>query len=754
MSTIFNKIKKLTPKWRTVGYLSLMGALLIGMARGFDTAKTATIPPPATTPTHLKVELKKVELESAVHGDYTNTVLSTPTTLDLIANTGTSGAKFASGTATQETWHGVRVTLGSTASYTGTDPCTGDSVTDATLRLPNATDQGVILQYQVPHPVQGVPPGALPSEAFTLGGGSPINLRIVVPVSDSVVCASDSSPLRLIGGQSTGLNVPFSLYLDSAHDEIGVADESGPRVTVYQRTDTGDVAFVRSIQGTATGLKGPAGIALDDVNDEIAVANISNNSITFYNRTDDGNQAPKRILQGDQTGLRGPGGIYLSPSQDEIGVVNGGNNSITFYQSSIGGNQAPTRFIQGPDTGLSSPCGIAHDSTNHEVFVTNSINNSVTVYNDTDGGPNNHDVFPKRVIAGRRTGLSTPCGISADPANNEIAVSNAGGNSITFYSLNASGDAFPVRRLEGNATGLSAPTDVALDSNGKTIVVTNSQNNSVTTHDLTKFGPFLAETPALFNSGWEQTLYAQFSFSGTIDRVTGKPLSTATYDGYRIVWKITSDQLRQPADANSAILVPPTNVVFTLANGTQVSNLALGCNAFTPFTVLQLSTNCPPSALIRAPFPPENNYYHVAASLFGKTQDTQLRLHASPLSLVETPRLQPTVSLSTNDSILGIKWQYVDGNNDPVPAPLPLIMTQQLQIHLTRGYKAVSSCYTQVTGNTPTLVFSSPSLGPDARSLSDIKNNRCDIFLNDVASMTFTVSDAYENQYAFTWTPN
>lgn len=753
MSTIFLKIKKLLTKWRAVHRLVLMGALLMGVSQGFDAAKTATFPPAATTPTHLKVELKKVELQSAVHGDYTNTVVSTPATIDLVANTGTSDAKFSSGSAPQEDWHGVRLTLGSTGSYTGTDPCTGDSVTDATITLPNATDQGVILQYQVPHPVLGVPTGAVPAEDFTLGS-SPINLRVVVPVSDSVICASDSAPLRLISGSSTELNVPFSVYLDTAHDEIGVTDESGGRVTVFQRTASGDVSPIRSITGANTGLNGPSGIAVDDVNDEIAVSNIGNNSITFYNRTDDGNQPPKRVLQGDQTGLRSPGSIYVSPSQDEIGVVNGGNNSIIFYGRTDSGNQAPTRYIQGPDTGLAGPCGIAHDGTNDEVFVTNTVNNSITVYNDTDGGANNHDVPPKRVIEGRRTGLNTPCGISVDPANSEIVVSNVGGNSITLYSLDASGDAFPVRRVDGNATGLDAPSSVAIDSTGTTIVVSNSQNNTITTHDLTDSKPFLAQTPVLLNSGWEQMLYAQFSFSGTVDRVTGAPLSAPAYDGYRIIWKITSDKLRQPADATSALLVPPTDEVFTLADGTPVSHLALGCNAFTPFSVLQLSTNCPPSALILTPYPPESNYYHVPAVLFGTTQDTQLKLNVSPLSLAETPRLEPTIGLSTNDSILGITWKYYDGNNSLVKAPLPLIMTQQLQINLTQGYKAVSSCYTQVSGNTPTLVYSSPSLGPDVNSLSDIKNNRCDIFLKDVATMTFTVTDAYDNQYAFTWTPN
>lgn len=734
------------------GLLVIAGLLLIGTGSILDTGRSATLAPAATTPTHLTLDLQRVDLEGVVDGRYQYNLLDTPATLDVITNTGTAGAKFGTGNANQQTWHGVRVILGNTGTYTGTDPCTGDPVTDGTITLPNATNQGVIIQYQVPHAVKGLPPGATSAQPFTLGS-SPINLRIVVPVTNSVVCSSQSPPLRIIAGSSTGMTQPFFDYVDTAHDEIGVSNYAGNRITVYQRTATGDVSPVRTISGADTGLNVPIGLAYDQTNDEIAVSNAGSDSITVYNRTDQGDQPPKRTLQGTSTGINSPGGIYVDAVQDEIAVANGGNNAVTIYNRTDSGDKAPIRFIQGPATGLRSPCGIAHDPVNHEIYVTNNTASTVTVFDDTSGGANNHDVAPKRTIAGRRTGLNAPCGIYVDTNNDEIAVANNAANTITFYRRSASGNVFPLRTISGNATGLNGPAGLALDSVHDEIVAVDNGNTSIATHRRDDAKPFLAQTPKLINSAWEQTLFPIYSFSGTVDRVTGQPLSVPAFNGYRIAWKITSDKLRQPADANSATLVPPTSEVFTLANGNDVSTLPLSCNSFTPFSVLQLSTNCS-GALVKAPFPPQPGGYHVTATLFGKTQDAGLTLNVPRFTLDDVPRLQPTVTLSTNDSILGMQWRFVDANNDPVPTPFPLIMSQQVQLNLTRSYKAVSTCYTQVAGNTPTLVYRSGVLGPDTRSLSDIKNNRCDIFLNDVAEVDFTVTDAYGAQYVFAWTPN
>lgn len=765
---------------RVACVLVVLALVLADAGSPMNIAETAPLSPAAVTPTSLKITVTKVELESSIDGDYSSTLLNTPSTLDVIANTGLPSASFGSGTANEQTWNGMRVTLANTGTYSGVDPCTGATVTDAAITLPNSTDQGVILQYQVPHQVKGVPPGALAAQSYTVSS-TPLKVRVVFPVTNSVACASDSPPVGTIAGSSTQLNAPFFLYVynDATNNvhEIGAANGSGNRITVYEQTDSGDVSPVRAIHGTTTGLNGPIGVAVDDsdpTNPQLVVSNTGNNSITAYPIAADGDAAPSYTIKGSNTQLNGPGGLYVdaASSPTMIGVVNGASNSISVYShdavvNSTDGNVAPAFTISGPNTELSTPCGVYHyqDSTANELYVTNSNTDSITVYDLSAITTGNNDVKPIRTIQGSQTGqgdhtgLGTPCGVYVDAANQEIAVANNSANSITFYNRLDSGNVYPSRTISGTATGLNGPIGLALLGNGlDEIVVANDKNNALTIHKRNDATPFLAKAPILMNSGWEQTLYPSYSFTGTVDRTLGQALALPGFDGYRFVWKITSDKLRQPADATDGILIPPVDETFTMANGHTASTLPLACNSFTPFTILQLFTNCHTDfPLITSPFPPEGGTYRVAATLFGKVQDAQLTLNVAGLSLSEVAKLVPTITLGTNSSILGVQWDFENldsnGNVQKVPAPLPLLMSQQMQITLTQSYQSTSSCYTQVAGNNPTLVYQSPGLGPDVRSLSNIKNNNCDIFLNDVDAMTFTLSNAYGAQYIFNWKP-
>ena len=44
-------------------------------------------------------------------------------------------------------------------------------------------------------------------------------------------------------------------------------------------------------------------------------------------------------------------------------------------------------------------------------------------------------------------------------------------------------------------------------------------------------------------------------------------------------------------------------------------------------------------------------------------------------------------------------------------------------------------------------------MGSDPRSLSDVKNNNCDIFLDDVDSITLTATDSLSTRYIYKLTP-
>ncbi len=121
---------------------------------------------------------------------------------------------------------------------------------------------------------------------------------------------------------------PIGVWVDAVNDEIFVAQGGAtPQILAFDRTATGLVTPKRSITGLNTMLDHPSQLAVDVTNDEILVANLGerasdppvHGSITVYNRTDDGDVAPKRFIQGPNSGVGFPRAIWVDPLHDEIG---------------------------------------------------------------------------------------------------------------------------------------------------------------------------------------------------------------------------------------------------------------------------------------------------------------------------------------------------------------------------------------------------------------------------------------------------
>lgn len=795
-------------KWRIATTIITLAIFISGGAFYSKLARSVGLGPGISTPTSFVVTLEKAEIQQNVGGKFGTLVTQQPATIDVVANSGKSTAKFGSGDVALNTYNGVRLTLSADATYSGVDPCTGSATTDS-ITLPGATNGQYVLDYEVPHPIRGLPAGAVNFQAFTISADqqkSPMEFRIVFPVSNSIACVADTPPITDISGADTGIRTSYGMYLDSTNNnEVAITnfdpnDSSINSINFYQITDTGDVLPTRVIQGSNTLLNQPWGIALDSTGDKIFVTNSNDNKILAFNRSDSGDTAPIQTISNPSgcidTCLDGTGGIAIVPvgtvtTTPGMVVTNGGpSNSISFYHLADNGQVDPQWTIKGPDTGLSTPCGIAYDDINDEIFVGNNGNNSITVYDDPGDGfstiPTVLDTPPKRIIQGNHTNLSKLCNVVVDPMNDEIAVANSGTGAVTFYNRDDSGNVFPIRTMSGGNSGITLPVGLAYDAqNGyDKLGLTDISTHSLTIHtraDSNSSNPYGAvatplKVPVLFAPTIQQNLYSSYYFSGNVDKTTGaamantgndavgnsSPLNTAAaYDGYGISWKIYDKSLRQPADAINAALIPPSSVNFLLANGISASNLQLGCAAFTPFIIDVLTTYCKTQPMIVTPSPPVNNTYRVGAELLAKTIVQKLPLNIPPLEISDSnpaisqwPRLVPTVELSGNGSILDINWLYQDkeGNLlDSSAGNAPILYNQAITINGNQGFGSISSCYKQVGGNAPTLLYSSPSLEPDVRTLTDVKNNSCDIFLSDVATITFTVSDAFGNKYVYTW---
>src|SRR4030066_41346 len=216
----------------------------------------------------------------------------------------------------------------------------------------------------------------------------------------------DVSPIRIIGGPNTGLLAPDGIYVDIENDEIFVGNRSATLngILVFRRTDEGDVPPLRGINISELTDEGvpfaPVSIYVDTVNDEIFAANLLNNTVTVYGRTDTGNIHPLRtlsIFDSNSAGFllddRMPSGVYIDVDNDELFVSNL-NNTITVYRRTGEGDTPPLRIIGG-NTGLLNPKWIFVDTENNEILTRNFSSRLITTYGLTDEG----NVAPLRTIS-------------------------------------------------------------------------------------------------------------------------------------------------------------------------------------------------------------------------------------------------------------------------------------------------------------------------------------------------------------------
>ncbi len=133
-----------------------------------------------------------------------------------------------------------------------------------------------------------------------------------------------------------------------------------------------------------------------------------------------------------------------------FGQSSGPGNGSTQFDAGFGSDAA---FDQdGAAPGDAGPD--ASGSTAPGIYVTNQ-NDTVTVYSLTASG----NAAPIRMLAGGNTQLSTPIGIRVD-SKSELLVANRVGGNVTVYPALATGNVAPTRTL--TATGMGSPEGLVL----------------------------------------------------------------------------------------------------------------------------------------------------------------------------------------------------------------------------------------------------------------------------------------------------
>lgn len=306
-------------------------------------------------------------------------------------------------------------------------------------------------------------------------------------------------PSATISGGRTGLAIPWGVALGPngkiyvANSGSAISDRIvRDSITVYAPGSNGNVTPIATIVGDKTGLNSPAGIAIDSVgniyvtNDVSVTPSGGDDKITVYAPGSKGNVAPKATLFA--LGLDYPIGIVVD-SGGNIYVANSGSgtgsvDSILVYPPD---SVVPSKAI-GLETTLVGPAGIAVDISG-AIYVANQENgqgalDSVNVY-----PPGSYaNVAPSAAIVGTRTKLAQPSGIITDSRGN-LYVANAEGGpdghgSIAVYRTSSRGNVAPSAMMAGDKTGLSSPTGIAFDSSGRLYVANSNggpdSNGSIT----------------------------------------------------------------------------------------------------------------------------------------------------------------------------------------------------------------------------------------------------------------------------------
>ncbi len=254
-------------------------------------------------------------------------------------------------------------------------------------------------------------------------------------------------PVRTIQGANSKTNrTMHAIHYDEVNDEIVVPSRAGQAIMTFRGSANGDEAPIRIIQGPKTGLRQFDKLSVDAVNDEVFAA--FGNSVVFFDRKANGDVAPKRILNPP----------YLRAQQARVDpihnllVVAGGNQIWIFDRTASGPDAKPKAVIGGgPKSGLRVGNGMtlypptgkilvnvpgAQDEGRDETEAFSpealaSDRSFVGVWSIDDSG----DVPPQWTIAGPKNKLRQPRGITLDPKNKTVIVSDKYLNGVLTYSF-------------------------------------------------------------------------------------------------------------------------------------------------------------------------------------------------------------------------------------------------------------------------------------------------------------------------------
>jgi hypothetical protein len=224
---------------------------------------------------------------------------------------------------------------------------------------------------------------------------------------------------------------------DAVHDEIIVPNQFGQAILIFRGDADGEAAPIRVIQGSLTQLHDPDRVDVDPINNEIIIP--EDDKILIFPREANGNVAPKRVLMSTGNSM-GESNVDTIRNLLVIGGTTtvGGRRSdalLTFNRTDQG-DVRPRSVITGPKSRFDSGARMAINAERGLAFGTIrggevfSDESFVGVWNYAE---DKGDAPPRWTIGGPKGMLRQPRGVTLDPKNKTLLVSDKYLNAVISY---------------------------------------------------------------------------------------------------------------------------------------------------------------------------------------------------------------------------------------------------------------------------------------------------------------------------------
>ncbi|MFN8611062.1 MAG: hypothetical protein U0931_26200 [Vulcanimicrobiota bacterium] len=291
------------------------------------------------------------------------------------------------------------------------------------------------------------------------GGGSIAHFKHASKAEGAIL------PQTWIRGANTFLSQPGQIAYDTGSKRLIVPNGGDSSILFFEDALNASegVPPRRRLMGLGTQLSRPVSVQLDSARDQLYVANGGSNSVVVFGGagTIDGATAPLRTLSGSSTKITAISAIWLDSANDRLWVADPVAGALLVFNgaSTLNGNVPPNRYINGSNTKLVSPQSLLF--INKQLFV--GCTSSIVRFDDSDSIDGN--TAPTALIQGTSTGLSRPQQMALRPDKDELYVADAGAAAVFVFDTpeTVNGGPAPLRKIQGAQTGFADPVGLALD---------------------------------------------------------------------------------------------------------------------------------------------------------------------------------------------------------------------------------------------------------------------------------------------------